>query len=223
MILQPSKVKALLSIKNLANYRGVQVAQLKSTLKIGELFEDLVVVTRSPEKGIVIVANKPKPKDSALPKSSNITMETLTIGQLVGGRVLRHTRHGALIKITASITGSLHLTDLSDDFDSHAALPVVDTIIKAAVVEIDQAKRQLVLSTRKSRLRPDNHGAVVDREIQEFSELHVGQTTRGFIKSIAEHGLFVTVGRDLDARVQIKELFDEVGFLIFIRKPDIYS
>jgi len=33
---------------------------------------------------------------------------------------------------------------------------------------------------------------------------------RGFIKSIVEHGLFVMLGRGIDARVQIKELFDEV-------------
>jgi rRNA biogenesis protein RRP5 len=43
--------------------------------------------------------------------------------------------------------------------------------------------------------------------------LHVGQALRGFIKSVTEHGLFVTIGRNLDARIQIRELFDEVRSL----------
>jgi rRNA biogenesis protein RRP5 len=50
----------------------------------------------------------------------------------------------------------------------------------------------------------------MDPEITSVVDLKPGTFVRGFIKSVAEHGLFVSVGRDLDARVQIKELFDEV-------------
>jgi transcriptional accessory protein Tex/SPT6 len=50
----------------------------------------------------------------------------------------------------------------------------------------------------------------VDREINSVEDLKVGETVRGFVKSIPEHGIFVTLGRWIDARVQIKELFDEV-------------
>jgi rRNA biogenesis protein RRP5 len=182
---------------------------LRTTLQVGEKLDELVVVTRNPEKSLVIVANKPKSK-AVLPKGSTITMESLTVGQLIGGRVTRHTRQGALIKITSHIGGLLHLTDLSDDFETGASLPAVDTIIKAAVVGIDSAKRQLTLSTRHSRMYPDQVHAVADREIGDISDVQVGISVRGFIKNVAEHGVFVNIGRDVDARVQIRELFDEV-------------
>ena len=210
LTLQPSHIRALLSLKNLANHRNSTVAQLRASLQVGENLEELVVVTRNPEKGIVLVANKPKTRATLLPKSSTITMESITIGQFVGGRVTRHTRHGALIKITSSIGGILHLTDITDNFEVDSTLPPVDSIIKATVIGIETAKKQLTLSTRPSRMHPDEAKDITDREVAHMSDLHVGQQIRGFVKSIADHGLFVTIGREIDARVQIRELFDEV-------------
>ncbi|KAF9527766.1 hypothetical protein CPB83DRAFT_376457 [Crepidotus variabilis] len=207
--LEPTKIRALLSLKNLANHRSQTVAQLKAGLQVGESLDELVVVSRNPEKSLVLVANKPKAKPT-LAKGSNITLESVTIGLLVGGRVTRLTRSGALVKITSQIGGILHFTDIADDFDAGGSqLPGVDSIIRAVVVGIDKDKRQLTLSTRRSRMKPDEKQAVVDREIKSLGDLEVGQTVRGFVKNIIDHGLFVTIGRDIDARVQIRELFDE--------------
>ncbi|KDR85384.1 hypothetical protein GALMADRAFT_234227 [Galerina marginata CBS 339.88] len=208
LTLQPSHVRALLSLKNLANHRSVTVSQLRTNLQVGERLDELVVVTRNPEKALVLVANKPKAKTSLLTKGT-VTMDSVVVGQLVGGRVTRHTRHGALVKISAHIGGVLHLTDLSDDYDSGATLPPIDSIIKATVIGLDPAKRQLTLSTRHSRMYPDQAHDVVDREISGITDVQVGQSVRGFVKNIVEHGLFVTIGQEVDARVQIKELFDE--------------
>lgn len=209
--LEPSKIRALLSLKNLANHRSLTVAQLKASLQVGESLEELVVVSRNPEKSLVIVANKPKPKPT-LAKGANITLDTATVGQIVGGRITRHAKNGALVKISSQIGGILHFTDLADDFDAGGSqLPGVDSIIRAAIVNIDKEKRQLTLSTRPSRIRPDSEAKIVDREINSLEDLVVGQTVRGIVKNVMDHGLFVTIGRDIDARVQIKELFDEAS------------
>ncbi|KAI0066486.1 nucleic acid-binding protein [Artomyces pyxidatus] len=206
--LNPTKIRALLSLKNLANHRNLSVVQLKGSLKAGEELQDLVVVTRNPEKGFVIVANRPKTKP-ALEHKQALTMDTVVVGQIVGGRVLRQHRNGTLVKLSSHITGTLHPTDGSDDYEVGMPFPNIDSIVKASVLSVDKEKKHLTLSTRPSRLHPDEHAAVVDREISGIADLKQGETIRGFIKSIAEHGLFVTLGRDVDARVQIKELFDE--------------
>jgi len=225
VFLQPTGVRALMSVKNLANHRSQTVAQLRAVLQAGERLEELVVVSKNPEKGLVIVANKPKSKPSLLVKGSNVTIESIDVGQLVGGRVTKHIKNGALVKITSHIGGILHFTDLSDNFDS-GALPDIDSIIKAAVVGTNVSTKQLTLSTRPSRVHADQSHEVVDREINDLSQLEVGQTVRGFIKNVMEHGLFVTVGRDIDARVQIRELFDEAilySFLFSASSPLIPS
>ncbi|KAJ6604467.1 hypothetical protein DFH09DRAFT_1122792 [Mycena vulgaris] len=208
LTLHPSQVRALISLNNLANHRKLAVAQLRVLLKVGERLEDLVVVTRNVEKSFVIVACKPKAKVAA-PAKNSLSMESVAIGNIVGGRVTRHIRHGALVKLASHIGGTLHPTDTSDDYDAATPFPVVDSVLKASVIDIDQAKKQLTLSTRHSRMYPDQGKPVVDREIKDFTDLQVGDTVRGFIKSVAEHGLFVTIGRNIDARVQIKELFDD--------------
>ena len=212
LILQPSNIRALLSLKNLANHRGLTLPQLRTLLKVGEKLEELVVVTRNVEKAFVIVANKPKSKPATLLKGSTVTMESVEVGQLVGGRVTRHTRHGVLVKITKHIGGILHITDTSDNFETGISVPGIDTVIKATIIGIDNVKRQLILSTRQSRMHPSPDQVIVDREISAIEDIQVGDTVRGFIKNIGEHGLFVTIGRDVDARVQIRELFDEVEF-----------
>jgi len=204
--LEPSNVRALLSLKNLANRRGSTVSQLRVNLKTGEKLDDLLVVSRNTEQGFVIVANKP----TAKPALGTVSIDTVQVGQIVGGRVVKHDRRGALVKFNGRITGSLHPTDTSDDYEAGSPFPNVDSVLKAVVIAVDREKKHLTLSTRKSQMEPPGSHAVVDPEITSVEDLKPGTLVRGFIKSVAEHGLFVSVGRDLDARVQIKELFDEV-------------
>ncbi len=213
--LQPTQVTALLSLKNLANRREVSVVQLRSTLKVGDKLQDLVVTSRNPEKGFVLVAMKPKEKEQLVQKNQ-LSLDTVQPGQLVGGRVIRHSRYGAFIKLTKAISGVLHPADACDDYENGKPFPAVDSVLKAVVLSIDKDRRQLTLSTRMSRLFPGQDKPVVDREIMGLDELKVGETVRGFIKSVAEHGLFVTLGRNVDARVQIRELFDDVSALVHL-------
>lgn len=206
--LAPSGARALLSIKNLANHRGVPSSQTRAGLNIGEELSDLVVVTRNVEEGFLIVANKPKKATEKGLKS----LSTTQVGQIVTGKVTQHTRNGAFVKLGSHLGGILHPTSVADDYSNCNAFPSIDTQIRAIVTAIESSKRQLILSSRPSRMSPDDAGPIVDQEINTISHLNVGDTVRGFIKSVADHGVFVTIGYELDARVQIRELFDDVGF-----------
>lgn len=211
VMLQPTQIRALMSLTNLANHRGVSLPQLRVSLKSGEKVENVFVVSRNPDKGFVIVAGKPKMKTAIAPKGT-LSIDTIEVGQIVGGRVTRHGRNGAHVKLTTRLGGSLHPTDACDNYDAGVPFPAIDSILKAAVVDIDRTRQLLALSTRPSRLYPEQDRTVIDREIASVGDLKVGDTIRGFIKSVAEHGLFVILGREVDARVQIKELFDEVSY-----------
>ena len=211
--LVPSNVRALISLNNLANTRNTTIATLRISIKGGEVLQDLIVVTRNVEKGFVIVANKPKGKENGDSSRSHLILDTVTTGQIVSGRVTRQTPAGAFVKLSSHIRGIVHATDLSDNFDTGAALPRVDSVVKAAVVDIDRNAKQLTLSTRQSDMHPGS-AAPVDRAIASVGDLSVGSTVRGFVKTVMEHGVFVTVGRGIDARVQIRELFDDVRLLL---------
>lgn len=205
--LKPSDVRALISFSGLARHWNTTVPELKTSLKPGASIASLIVVSRNPEKSFVVVSGY---SISDRQKKATLSMDNVTIGQIVGGRVTKYARYGAHIKLTTRIFGSLHPTDTSDDYETGNPFPGVDSILRAAVVGIDKSSNHLCLSTRTSRLSPDDAKQPVDREINSIDDLKVGDTVRGFIKSIVEHGLFVMLGRGIDARVQIKELFDEV-------------
>ena len=207
LLLKPSDVRALISFSCLARHWNTTVPELKTSLKLGASITSLVVVSRNPEKSFVVVTGYSK---SDRQRKVALSMDNVTVGQIVGGRVTKYARYGARIKLTTRISGSLHPTDTSDDYETGNPFPAVDSILRAVVVGIDKSSNHLFLSTRASRLSPDDAKQPVDREINSIDDLKVGDTVRGFIKSVAEHGLFVMLGRGIDARVQIKELFDEV-------------
>lgn len=209
LVLDTSRARALISLHNISNHRRVPVTEIRSSLKSGQKLENLVVVSRNLDKGIVIVANKPS-KGSQSAKVKALDLRSLTVGSTVTGRVVKHGRHGTFLKYPGWVTGILHPTDICDNYEDYKeASPDVDTTVTAVVVDMDKAKKHLTLSTRKSRMGSSSKEKIVDREICGLGDLKVGEKVRGFVKSIAEHGLFVTVGRGIDARVQIKELFDE--------------
>jgi rRNA biogenesis protein RRP5 len=210
--LRPSGITALLSLNNLANNRETTVAQLRATLAVGEQVDDLIVLSQNPDKGIVIVSKRPKTKAKleGLPGNEGLTAKTVAVGQLVSGRVTGYGRGGTLLHIASGLKGVLHPTDTCDDYQSGTPFPNPGTIITGVVLSVDIPRRQVVLSTRSSRLHPSEKVSLRDRQISSVEELKVGDATRGFVKNIVEHGLFVSIGRNIDARVQIKELFDEV-------------
>ncbi|KAH8835223.1 nucleic acid-binding protein [Flagelloscypha sp. PMI_526] len=183
-------------------------AQIRVALKPGEQLKDLVVVSRNPDKGIVILANKPQDKKSKQTKTS-LTMESAQIGQTVIARVMKHLPHAALLKITSSLGAILYRTDVSDDFSKNAELPAIGSTVKGVVVSIDVTLRQLALSTRQSKLDLEKADVITDKEFVTLQDLQPEQALRGFVKQVAQSGLFVLVGRNITVRVQIRELFDE--------------
>lgn len=217
LTLKKPKVHSLISIHNVANRRKVTVQELRSSLQIGEEMDNLVVVSRNLEKGIVIVANRPSSTQQN--NDSPFNFDELKVGACVKGKVVKHGRHGAMIRFPGRAMGTLHPTDVSDNFEKQAVLPAIDSTIVASIVYIDSQRKHLVLSTRKSRLYPDTNLEITDREIGGLDDVKVGEMLRGIVKSVAEHGLFVTIGRDVDARVQIKELYNEVSHITDFAVP----
>ena len=215
--LQPSNLKALLSMSNLSNHRSMGIDELRANLKVGEKLEDLVVVSKNPTSGLLIVANRKTPgvKGSAtVTKSASLKTSDIQPGQLLKGKVSSHTPKGTVISLDGNVRGRVHPCDASDDFSQIAKGdgPLnVGEDVECFVLDVDKSARMVQLSTRASRVTPQTSGEIVDPEIQSVKDLKAGSTIRGLISNITPHGLFVALSRSVTARVMIKELFDEVS------------
>lgn len=221
--LLPSGAKALLAYPTLARHRAVSVADLKSSLAKGQTLEDLVVVSKNVEKGFVIVGLIPSKAANAsssasTASTSSITFDSLAVGSLYPGRVTSRLQSGVVLvqlagSKNAALRGRVALTELCDDFETDlSAVFPAGANVQAVVLAKDDNQRRLDLSLRASRVRVAQGleaGDVKDPVVASLDELKPGAKVRGFVKGIANAGVFVELGHDITARVQIKELFDE--------------
>lgn len=207
----PSGAKGILSIANLAHFRSVNIASLRKDLKIGETLENLKVVAKNPDNGLLILVNQQSEEDAEKTRSKisgGLEMSSLSPGQVFPARVAAKNNQSYILKVTKNIKGRLHFTDLSDDYDNIQEL-ATSQIVKCSVIKVDTESNQIDFSTRQSRF--DGTATVKDKEINGLDDLKVGQKIRGFVKNISSGGVYVALGRNVTARVMIKELFDDVS------------
>ncbi|ODO00747.1 rRNA biogenesis protein RRP5 [Cryptococcus wingfieldii CBS 7118] len=217
--LDGSGLTALLSLSNLSNQKRMGIEELRESLKAGDKIEDLVIVSKNPVSGLIIVnikktpsAKKTKTKEekAASGISANVkAIDSIELGQILEGTVSDHTPNGWMVKISHSIRGRVHPCDAADDLSLVTAQkPLsVGKHVKCYVLKVDASKRAIDLSTRPSRV--EGKEDVVDKEISTVGDLKEGSTVRGLVKNIAGSGVFVSLGRNVTARIMIKELFDE--------------
>jgi len=212
--IMPAQLTALLSLSTLANHRQTGIEELRKDLKIGEKLDGLVVVSKNPTSGLLVLSTKRSNQSSSYGISKNIvSFESITPGEIVTGKVVKHAPNGTQIELPNGLTGKVHPCDATDDLGLIASGegPLnIDDAVKCLVLKVNPHTRIIDLSTRQSRLDPENAGEVVDREISSIQDLKEGQNVRGLVKNV-QNGLFVALGRSVVARVKIRELFDEVS------------
>lgn len=202
--LQPSRTKALMSYSTLARHRKTTIDALRANLAKGQTLEDLVVVSKNADKGFVIVGlvpSKAKKVDDAEQPASNVTLDSLVVGQVVAGRICGKVPTGILVQLSRTVRGRVQRTEVADDYDVSDAI-AMGSHVQCVVLEVDAEHSRVDLSLRPSRL--DKDVVAKDIAVSAVEELKSGQQIRGFVKNIANHGLFVSLGGNITARVLIK-------------------
>lgn len=207
----PSKVKALISYSTLARHRRTDVESLRADLVKGQTIQDLVVVSKNADKGLVIVGlvpSKAKKTDDAAaaaaePQVSHLSFESLAAGQTIPGRICGKVPTGLLVQLSRSVRGRVERSEISDDYDQLQSSDVaMGAHVQCYILSVDTEHRRVDLSLRPSRLQ---EGIVAkDPAVSTVEDVKPGQKIRGFVKNIANHGLFVSLSSEVTARVQIK-------------------
>ncbi|GFN12613.1 putative rRNA biogenesis protein RRP5 [Aspergillus tubingensis] len=145
---------------------------------------------------------------SAKQRSDKLVFEDVSVGMVLPGRVTKVTERQVIMQLSKSIVGAVDLIDMADDFSK--ANPTVyqkNEVLRACVVAIDKANKKISLSLRPSKVLSSSL-PVQDKEVTSIKQLKVNDVVRGFIRRVADNGLFVTVGRDVTAYVRISDLSD---------------
>lgn len=137
-----------------------------------------------------------------------LTLDTLSVGMVLPGRVTRVNERQIMVHLADSLSGPVSLVDLVDDYST--ADPTVyekNQIIRICVKGVDVPNKRLYLSTRPSKTLSSSL-PVEDREINAVSDLKVNDVVRGFVKNVADNGLFVCLATNVTAFVRVSDLSD---------------
>lgn len=245
MTLEKNDTRALISLKVLAKIRGIEEDELRETLQQEERIENLEVVTKNKEKGIVILGQvgstqRASNKNQKGETKTNQDQETvnLRVGSIHDARVigLDSEPNAISLLLPGKCKGRLHLVDMIDNYDDllsqttkdsdskfkptdRVKLPELGSTIEVCILSLKNSKRKAEVSTRpsviaRSKGQPSSTSSIRDPEIpaenkeSALKALSQGMEIRGFVRNVADGGLFVDVGANLTVRVKIKEIED---------------
>ena len=202
LVLEPSGTRALLSLHDLSRQRRVDADKVRASLAANELLSDLYVAKKNAVKGYVVLSYE-----------SPDASKTVEVGGRYEARVVE-THHDKLYSLV-SLLGTpcrarLHATECSDSL-ANATLPDVGDQCTCIVLSVRKKRREADVSIRPSRLAPSDgvNTSVDDPVVDSTAQLEIGMHIRGLVKAVTNHGVYVSLGPHTDARVMIKELFDE--------------
>lgn len=145
---------------------------------------------------------------SARQRTDKLSFTDLSVGMVLPGRVTKVTEKQVLMQLSDAVVGAVNLVDMADDYSK--ANPTVyhkNEVLRACVVGVDKSNKKVSLSLRPSKVLSSSL-PVEDREITSMKQLKVNDVVRGFIRRVADSGLFVALSHDVTAYVRVSDLSD---------------
>ena len=124
----------------------------------------------------------------------------LAVGDQVPARIFRVTDSYLLLELGNGVSALSDLHEALSDYDQQLAdLYQVDQAVLATVTSVDGGKLTAGLRDEKN---------AKDRFIRSAADVKRGNLVKGFIKSIADIGLHVALGRNVGALVRVRDISD---------------
>ena len=140
--------------------------------------------------------------------STSMTLNDISKGQILPGRVTKITDRQIMVQLSEHLSGPVHLVDMADDFSKASPHTYQkNQLIRVCVKDIDVPNKKITLSTRASQVLSSSL-PVEDPYISSTHQLKLSDVRRGFVKNVAENGLFISLSSCVDAFVRVADLSD---------------
>ena len=140
--------------------------------------------------------------------TKTLILDDLSPGMVLPGRVTKVCEYQITVQLSETIAGPVHLIDLGDDFSKADPMSYQkNQYIHVCVKAVDIPNKKLTLSTRPSKVLSSSL-PVEDIEVTSISQLKVNQILRGFIKNVADQGVFINIGSAITTFVRVSDLSD---------------
>ena len=140
--------------------------------------------------------------------SKSVTLEDLSSGMVLPGRVTKVTDRHIMVQLDESCAGAVHIIDIADDYSkANPKLFSKNQTVRVSIKKVDQPNKKIILSTRPSKVLSSSL-PVQDKEITSFSQLKINDIIRGFVKNVADNGVFISLATDITGFVRVSDLSD---------------
>lgn len=140
--------------------------------------------------------------------SSPMNLTDLSKGMVLPGRVTKVTERQLMIQLSDAISAPVHLIDLADDYSiANPTIYSKNQTVRVCITDLDIPNKKITLSTRPSKVLSSSL-PIKDREVNSITQLNVNDVVRGFIKNIADNGVFVTLASNVTAFIRVSDLSD---------------
>lgn len=140
--------------------------------------------------------------------SKSVTLQHLSTGMVLPGRVTKVTDRQVMVQLDESLAGAVHLVDMADDYSK--ADPKAyqkNQTVRVSIKKVDRPNKRIILTTRPSKVLSSSL-PVRDQDITSFSQLVVNDIIRGFVKNVADNGVFISLATDITGFVRVSDLSD---------------
>lgn len=194
-------VRGRISLMDLSDDVG-QLQNVENRFRIGCALQATIKSVDASTSRLDLTARR---NDSAGP----LTVRDLMPGMVLPARVTKSSERFIYVQISDSVTGTIPLVELSDNYDQADPTQYQkNDVVRVCILAVDKPNKRVYLSLRPSKVLSSSL-PVKDAQITEASQLKPGDIVRGFVKQIADKGVFVALGARVDALVRIADLSDQ--------------
>ena len=137
-----------------------------------------------------------------------MTLEDLSTGMVLPGRVTKVTGRHIMVQLSEQIFAPVYLVDMADDYSTaNSSIYQKNQTVRVCVADLDLPEKRITLSTRPSKVLSSSL-SVKDPEIRSVAQLKVNDIVRGFVKNVADNGVFVTLSSNVTGYVRVSDLSD---------------
>jgi rRNA biogenesis protein RRP5 len=138
-----------------------------------------------------------------------LTLQTVSPGMILPARVTKVTERTVVVQLSETLSSPVWLVEIGDDYENLGLGQYnKNDIVRVCVLDVDLQNKRIYLSLRPSKVLSSSL-PVTDPSISSYAQLKSGDIVRGFIKNVAEKGIYVSLGARVDAFVRIGDLSDQ--------------
>jgi rRNA biogenesis protein RRP5 len=138
----------------------------------------------------------------------SLTLKDLKIGYVLPARVTKTHDSSVVVQINENIAAPIYLEQLADDYDKAKPSEFKNgDVLRVCVTDVDVPNKKLGLTARPSKVLSSSL-PVKDPEFKNRNELKINQVVRGFVQKVADNGVYIRLGPQIQAYVRISQLSD---------------